>query len=90
MPLLKPPAQPPLDIVTFAADCAATRLRTVAKGQRRLKLHADLDFVPGDEIVVSGHRCEVQTVQGRIIQVDHLGDGAFARGSSLKERKRPV
>ena len=53
---LKPPAQPPLDIVTFAEGCAATR--AVTKGQRRPKLHADLDFVPGDEIVVSGHRCE--------------------------------
>ena len=77
--LLKPPVQPPLDIVTFTEDCAATCLRTFNKGQHRLKLHADLDFAPGDEIVVSGHRCEVQNAQGRIIQVDHLGDDTPVR-----------
>ena len=77
--LLKPPAQPPLDIVTFTEDCAATRLRAFNKGQHRLKLHADLDLVPGDEIVVSGHRCEVQNAKGRIIQVDHLGEDTPVR-----------
>ena len=77
--LLKPPVQPPLDIVTFTEDCAATRLRAFNKGQHRLKLHADLDFVPGDEIFVSGHRCEVQNAKGRIIQVDHLGEDTPVR-----------